>query len=370
MHTIETIGPQLTPVRAARKTAPEAPEVSRFHRMLQQADGARPAEKPAPTEPLSIEQQLLAAMLQIQPDIPLVDNSGASMVTVAVEPLPTQQPMPTDGLPTMQPLPAKNPLGELTAETAKIAALPMQTTDFAARQTVPVETAVQTAVQTTEPTTTQTAPRQDTARPLPERLSTDVGTIAPQTRQLSERPLAPTAKSDGAEEQTTSQKQTIPQTTPLFHDVKAVPIKVGAVDTTAGAVDVQLARQLAPALRRGDSRVQIQLSPESLGTVTIEMTHSQDGSLHVVLSAGGERAQGILERASAGLQSLLTSHTQTLVQVEVQRQQESQPGNDQRGQQQQQQQQQQPQRDSRQHRQQTQDFIQRLRLGLSEAEAS
>ncbi|MEG1684136.1 MAG: flagellar hook-length control protein FliK, partial [Oscillospiraceae bacterium] len=104
-----------------------------------------------------------------------------------------------------------------------------------------------------------------------------------------------------------------------------------------------------------------------LGTVTIEMTHSQDGSLHVMLSTGSERAQGILERASAGLQSLLTNHTQTLVQVEVQRQQESQPGNDQRGQQQQQQQ---PQRDSQQHRQQTQDFLQRLRLGLSEPEAS
>ena len=112
--------------------------------------------------------------------------------------------------------------------------------------------------------------------------------------------------------------------------------------------------------------MQLQLNPEYLGHVTVELTRSAEGALSVVLHAERLQTQGLLEKHMGGLQELLSANGREDVVVEVQRQQESQQsanfdyngssGNGKQGQPQQEQQQRQPQH--------TENFLQQLRLGL------
>lgn len=156
----------------------------------------------------------------------------------------------------------------------------------------------------------------------------------------------------------------------LFHDVEAAPVKVGDVYNAEQADEPNVAQQidagLAQALQKGESMVRIQLSPEHLGSVTIEISQSAEGIIRVALSAHSSETRGLLERHAGELQGLLAERSQQNVEVDVQRQSESQQGQNQQnyeghnghaqdGQ------------ERRQRRQEPaggQDFIQQLRLGL------
>ena len=94
----------------------------------------------------------------------------------------------------------------------------------------------------------------------------------------------------------------------------------------------QIDTQLAQALEKGESMVRIQLTPEHLGSVTVEISQSADGILRVALSAHSAETRGLLERHAGDLQGMLSSRGQE-VQVDVQRQQESQQGQNQQHQQ-------------------------------------
>lgn len=151
---------------------------------------------------------------------------------------------------------------------------------------------------------------------------------------------------------------------PLFRDIETVPVKVGetpAADTTRPDLDVQLAKQIGTTLKDGAQQVKLQLSPESLGTLTVDLTRTQDGTLQVVLHTTTEKAANLLSQHAENLGALLQNSTQNTVQVEVQRQEQNQQF------QQQSQQQNQQHGQSQQHsrRQQSgEDFLQQLRLGL------
>jgi flagellar hook-length control protein FliK len=160
------------------------------------------------------------------------------------------------------------------------------------------------------------------------------------------------------------------QAQPVFRDVEPVMIKVGeapAVEETEQAADLnqQVAEPLMNALSQGETKVEIQLSPRSLGNVTVELTQQQDGALNVVLTAENSHTRDLLKQHVGGLQELLGSQNQRTVQVEVTRPQETQhdtPNYDGRnghgnsnGQQEQRQ---------RHTQHNSQDFLQQLRLGL------
>ena len=158
----------------------------------------------------------------------------------------------------------------------------------------------------------------------------------------------------------------------VFHDVKAAPIKVGETYDVEQPQNVaqQIDAGLAQALQKGESLVRIQLTPENLGSVTVEISQSADGILRVALSAHSGETRGLLERHAADLQGMLSSRTQQDVQVNVQRQQESQQNQNQHpydghnghgGQNQEQ-------RRPRQEQHNSQDFVQQLRLGLIPAD--
>lgn len=150
----------------------------------------------------------------------------------------------------------------------------------------------------------------------------------------------------------------------LFRNVEATPVKVGELptaDTQSQNLDAQLADQISETLNSGAQHLEIRLTPENLGTVTVDLTRGQDGTLQVVLHTTTEKAADLLARHTGTLGSLLQSSNQSTVQVEVRPQETSQQfqQNDQgqhNGQNAYQQQQQ--------RRQQSEDFLQQLRLGI------
>ena len=154
----------------------------------------------------------------------------------------------------------------------------------------------------------------------------------------------------------------------IFHDVKAAPIKVAEAPEMEQPQNVaqQIDAGLAQALQKGESLVRIQLNPENLGEVTVEISQSAQGILKVALTASSADTRNLLERHAGDLQGMLSNRTEQSVEVSVQRQQESQQnqnqqhsydghnGHAQDGQ------------ERRQRREHTssQDFMQQLRLGL------
>ena len=127
----------------------------------------------------------------------------------------------------------------------------------------------------------------------------------------------------------------------------------------------QIADNLAKAMANGESKVQIQLTPENLGKVTIELTQREDGTLRVVIQAENVQTRMLLEKDMSGLQNLLGRTTQQEVQVEVPRGEESQQHQDLTEDDQQQQQRQQ---EDREEDQPAEDFMNQLRLGLVSVE--
>ena len=156
----------------------------------------------------------------------------------------------------------------------------------------------------------------------------------------------------------------------IFQDVEAAPVKVGetydAQQTQEPDVAKQIDAQLAQALQKGESVVRIQLTPERLGTVTVEISQNASGIMHVALSAHSAETRGLLERHAGDLQGMLSSRGQE-VQVDVQRQQESQQNQNQQhsydGHNGHAQDGQERRRQQREHTS-PEDFMQQLRLGL------
>ena len=81
---------------------------------------------------------------------------------------------------------------------------------------------------------------------------------------------------------------------PLFRDVEAAPIKVGdapAPESTRQPAPVgeQVAGALNQALAQGETKVELQLTPENLGKVTIELRFGQTGNLECILMAAEKK---------------------------------------------------------------------------------
>lgn len=177
---------------------------------------------------------------------------------------------------------------------------------------------------------------------------------------------------------------------PVFGEVEAVPVQVSQVKQSETPVALEqedaaeeLSEQIKPLLSSdaAEESVEITLVPASLGSVTVTVTHTQSGELHILMTVVSERAAALLERNANGLQNLLSTYGRSQIRVEVN---ETEParqpvldpnaGNRQSREQQQEQQQRQQQQQQQQEQQdeqrerrpyETRDFIQQLRLGLT-----
>lgn len=169
---------------------------------------------------------------------------------------------------------------------------------------------------------------------------------------------------EAADTEETPELQGAETEAPVFEDVKAVPVKVGEAPRAAETeepVEKQIGSGLTEALRSGETRVELQLTPENLGKVTVELTWSKDGGLVVQLHAENRETQNLLSKNTAGLEQLLGREAQQEVRVEVPRQEESQR---QDLYEQQQEQHRRHQQEQRRKQESGEDFLQQLRLGL------
>lgn len=203
---------------------------------------------------------------------------------------------------------------------------------------------------------------------------------SPEPQSANLQPQAATQQNEDGQLDSGTQKQSedaLPSAAaqvqaPLFPHADAVPIPVGlsdpqSVDLSSADAAEQLASRLTQALSQGTSKLEVHLSPQNLGDLSVEITRTDDGSLSVILKPTTTEATSVLERHSPSLQNLLAASTQGTVRVDIQ-QQASQTdiqqflnpdgsGNHSR----QQPRQQQPQKQNF-----SQDFLQQLRLGLTE----
>ena len=296
-------------------------------------DAAKGKAEPAVKDEEIPDEQYAAAvamMFQAQPEIRYMD------VSPDTEEATTQELVPDVGLPAAE-LPV---LSETQGAAAQIV------TEQPAEQSaeLPVEAAAMPA---------EIAPQQTNSEPQQE-----TGNSAPQEGQVRAQ------REDGPA------PENVRMEAPVFGNVSAAPVKVALpqgepLELEAPNATVELVGRIEDLFADGvDSRVEFMLVPESLGKITVQITHGVDGALHVLLSASTERAAAMLERHAGSLQDLLTSNGRTQTQVEVRGNEESQRqflnpnGENNQGRQQQgQQRRQQPE-----HR--TQDFVQQLRLGL------
>lgn len=180
-----------------------------------------------------------------------------------------------------------------------------------------------------------------------------------------------------AEHQETTVKDSEPEVTdasaateaPVFEGTETVPVKVAEtgepVEAEAEDAAEQIAKRIGQAIVQGESKVEISLTPESLGQLTVEITRSGDGTLSIVLTTVNEKAANLIDRHAASLQQLLTDGAQNVhVEIETRThetaaQQFLNPDGQNEHQQNQQQRQKKDDGDSH-----DEDFLQQLRLGL------
>ena len=193
---------------------------------------------------------------------------------------------------------------------------------------------------------------------------------SPHPVQDTEKPEAPVevrVEQDGEGEEPTGEAAAAEQ--PVFRETQSVPVKVGeryeVVDTQQPEMDDQMADVIRTAVQTGQERIAIRLNPQNLGSLVIEMTRDTAGVLQVVLHAATPKAEGLLNQHLNNLHTALQSYGHEEVHVEVQRGEESQQQNfrqadpDGRGQHQHRQQQ-----ERQEERQGSEEFMQKLRLGL------
>lgn len=244
-------------------------------------------------------------------------------------------------------------------------------------QEAPVQQDVQPQMQQEQSSEAFGEQMKQTAQPQQEQpvaqVETPVQTVRPETvEQKAETVEVQKPQQQQQDDTEILSAQEAPET-PLFRNVEHTPVKVAEpqqVDTQQPDMDVQLTQKIQQALDQGAQRVEIQLTPENLGTLTIQMTRNVDGSLQVVLHTASEKAMSLLSQHAEQMSILLQGGGQQ-VQLEVRQN----DGSQQAQQQDQQHQQQQTDADGRNQNQQrqpkhqeqhrnSQDFMQQMRLGL------
>lgn len=111
------------------------------------------------------------------------------------------------------------------------------------------------------------------------------------------------------------------QSQPVFHDVKAAPVKVGDVQRTVDVEEPQAPQQIAQsvmdALEQGQSVVRLQLNPANLGNVTIELSRDAAGQLSIFITPETVRAANILTEHSSSLMASLANNGEFTVMIAV-----------------------------------------------------
>ena len=251
----------------------------------------------------------------------------------------------------------------------------MPTVDAAVTQTVQTAVAAETTVPTAQPTVQ--VPQQmaaEQAQPTSEVVVPQEGVqqqgLQDAASHTEQQPNADTAAGQKLVEANQQEQDDQPvvmtqQEQPLFRDVETVPVKVGeatpTVDVNAPDMEKQLADTIKANLSTVGDKVRIQLQPENLGHITIEL--AQHGSkLGLVIYADSAKTTSLLAQHAGNLGALLEDRTGQTVHIQVQQQEPEQPQYD--GHNQQNRQQQEQQSHPQQSKAEQDSFLGQLRLGL------
>lgn len=370
------MGSQLQSIASQQVSRPQSAtdqsgrDPSDFQSMLEDKQNQVTQQQPDQSQPAQDEPGLAPE----QPDVQAAQTLAAMLVLPLQQPVVSTEQLPIQEEGTVQ--------GVLLTGIETAPQTPVQTAQTAVetgpqpgqtQQAVPTQ--AQTAQAPAQNTQTETqAPvqtaqgQQQTQQTVVQTARTDDGQQA-DARQSEGRSTAATVQKPQVEAEVT-QTQTAPVAEqPLFREVESTPVKVGdaaPLDTTAEDFDAQAAKTIAQALEKGSQKVELKLSPANLGNVTVELTRTAEGVIHVVLTAEREQAMKLLTDHAGQLGNLLQNNTGADVRVEVPQNQQGrqawQEGQNNNHQQQGQGQQQN-------HSQQEQeDFLQQLRLGLIQLE--
>ena len=369
--TMQMTVPPTTSAQPAPKS--EAPQDNQFQKLVDQKREALDSEAPARQQPVKDQSGDVQEGQEKPPVQEDAEPTNEQMMLAAayaaaqavVIPMEEAERLPENML--QGPVEAL-PMGSLeaagvVAEVAQDlpqnhqAEVPVQE----APQGIPVE-APQAAVEAEAPVVTRQAHPEE-AQPLEQPQVQDTQAQAP----VKETPV-PTQVIQ--KEETPTEAAVQPQ--PVFREVEAAPVKVGETaqpqetpeDT---GVEQQLGQRIGQAIQQGETKVELQLNPASLGSVRVELTRGVDGAIRVMVGASNPSTQSLLERHAAGLQGMLSTNNNQEVHVEVQHQENpnahQQPDYDgHNGQPQQEQEERRQNKDKDQHS--SQDFLQQLRLGL------
>ncbi len=338
----------------------------------------QPAAEPQDGANIPADGQYAVAatmLLQAQPDMritPMEEPAAdaAALVPEAVQEIGTEEPAAQPEQIDAQEITAAPETAEQVTDAPEAPKAQNEVRTEAPRQEQPVERqseapAVEAKADAPE------APRggQEAERPAE---PAQVQETRPERTAETPRFVRSTERTETEEEPVSEQAV---QSEPLFTRVDTAPVKVAEaarpVPLEAEDGVEQLGRELGEVMvnRADANRVEITLTPESLGKLTVEITRGANGALNVVLHPTSERAANLLERSTGSLQTLLAASTRNETQVLVRPGAEQQQTLDPNGQNRQDQQQQQQQRQNG-HREQrsAEDFLQQLRLGLVDAD--
>ena len=158
---------------------------------------------------------------------------------------------------------------------------------------------------------------------------------------------------------------------PVFQDVENIPVKVAdaaqTVDTTSADMDARIADTVQAELKNTGDKVEIQLKPEHLGKITIELTQTA-GGIGLLIHADNAKTTSLLAQHAGNLGALLEDRTGQHVQVQVPQQEQQQPQYDGHNRQQQEQHQNQRAQEQSMSQDEQDSFLGQLRLGLYQME--
>ena len=198
---------------------------------------------------------------------------------------------------------------------------------------VPVAGVLDTAVQQPEQAV-EFAPQQAAAEVQPEAAAQQEAPMveaqdaqpqveAPQDGQVKVVASHTQPRQEAKPEEDAQEDHVFQESTPVFHDVKAAPVKVAdvqrPVDVEEPEAPQQLANQVAQAIEQGESMVRIQLNPANLGSVTIELTRDAAGAITIMMHPETARAYSALSQTAHNLGAMLMEegHFVSAIQVEM-----------------------------------------------------
>ena len=142
--------------------------------------------------------------------------------------------------------------------------------------------------------------------------------------EVAEISDAPLAEEEADETEETVIVEVAQAETPVFGYMEAEPVKVASVQEQPVELEApdgmeQLRGRIEEFLTdaEGNSYVELTLSPPELGKITVSLVQTNEGALHIQLSASTARAAEILGRNTEGLQQLLAARQRPEVRVQA-----------------------------------------------------